>query len=164
MGSQDENIRNIEIGERLAQVRKSAGLKQEDFADKYGVSATTQLGYEKGKTSPNAEYLCRLMDDGLDVFYLLTGKQQASGIAEAPAQYRAARPIDLELLEDVIIAGETALLNLRQEMSPAERAKLHTLLYEFFSGYLQEHPTDNMMISPSNVIPIIKAMRINKAK
>lgn len=40
-----------EIGERIAQARRHAGLRQEDLADMIGVSTRTVQGYELGETS-----------------------------------------------------------------------------------------------------------------
>jgi transcriptional regulator with XRE-family HTH domain len=150
--------KNQEIGERLVQVRKRTGQDQEVFGAKYGVSRNTQSSYEKGNSSPDAEYLARMLEDGIDVLYILSGRP-TDAVGEQPGAYRVALPVELELLEDCIIAGETALADNDIQMSIQERAQLHTLLYEFYSQHLVSNPGDLPMLSADNVVPIIKAMQ-----
>lgn len=150
--------RKEEIGERLVQVRKRTGQDQEAFGAKYGVSRNTQSSYEKGNSSPDAEYLSRILEDGIDVLYILSGKP-TDAVGEQHGSYRTAKPAELELLEDCIIAGETALLNNDIQMSIEERAQLHSLLYEFYSQHLVSNPGDLPVLNADNVVPIIKAMQ-----
>ena len=50
------------VAERLQQIRKSRGMKQQDAAEKTGINVVTLSGYEIGKNEPNMEALVRLAD------------------------------------------------------------------------------------------------------
>lgn len=51
----------IEIGQRLAELRKAKGLTQVQFAEVSGVSSTYIARIEKGHHSPSVEMLQRLL-------------------------------------------------------------------------------------------------------
>jgi|GEM_PF-494470 transcriptional regulator with XRE-family HTH domain len=59
--------------ERLKEVRKHLKLNQGAFGALAGVSAETQLNYEKGSRKPDSSYLEAVAAHGVDVAYLLTG-------------------------------------------------------------------------------------------
>jgi len=60
------------VAERLQQVRKARGMKQQDVADRTGINVVTLSGYEIGKNEPNMEALVRLADAyGVSLDYLL---------------------------------------------------------------------------------------------
>lgn len=64
-----------DIGQRLKEERNRLGLSQGEAAKLGGASKNTQLSYESGKSSPNADYLVRLADEGFDIFYILTAQR-----------------------------------------------------------------------------------------
>lgn len=80
----------MNFSERLLIVRKEMNLSQADFAALAGVTAASQLNYEKGTRRPDTAYLEALAGHGVDVAYLLTGdiggpkKRRLSGAAPAP--------------------------------------------------------------------------------
>lgn len=43
-----------------------------------GASKSSQIGWEAGRTAPNAEYLAVAMAQGIDVIYVLTGVRSGS--------------------------------------------------------------------------------------
>lgn len=55
-------IRKKAVAERLQQLRKSRGLKQQEVADLTGLNVVTLSGYEIAKNEPNLEALVRLAD------------------------------------------------------------------------------------------------------
>ena len=60
------------IGRRIAAIR--GDLKQTEFAERIGVGRTTVIRYEAGTTSPDANFLRRLVDVfGVDPVWLLMG-------------------------------------------------------------------------------------------
>ncbi|KEH11372.1 XRE family transcriptional regulator [Delftia sp. 670] len=59
--------------ERLKEARKHLKLNQGAFGALAGVSAETQLNYEKGSRKPDSSYLEAVAAHGVDVAYLLTG-------------------------------------------------------------------------------------------
>lgn len=72
----------MELPERLAEERKRLRLTQEALGELGGVTKKTQLGYEKGISSPTADYLQRIAMAGVDVVFVLTGRTPT--VVEAP--------------------------------------------------------------------------------
>lgn len=64
---------NGPIGERLKSERLRLGVAPADFAGACGVSRTTQFAYEGGARAPDADYLQRAADLGVDVLFVVTG-------------------------------------------------------------------------------------------
>lgn len=62
------------IGERLKQERERLGLTQGEFAELAGVNKRSQINYEKGIRFPDARYLSKVMDAGVNIDYVLVGK------------------------------------------------------------------------------------------
>lgn len=72
-----------DVGRRLASERSAKGLSQKEFAAIGGIKEGAQGLYETGKSSPNADYLCRLHRHGIDIGYVLTGiRSEQSSSAE----------------------------------------------------------------------------------
>lgn len=61
------------IAERIFSERKRLGLSQADFANKAGVSLSSQKRYEKGEREPDASYLESIKAIGADGYYLAYG-------------------------------------------------------------------------------------------
>ncbi|WP_447776348.1 XRE family transcriptional regulator [Variovorax boronicumulans] len=72
------NSTNVALGERLKLERQRLGLNQADFGAKVGVSKTSQFNYEAGGRSPDADYLQKAFELGVDVHYVITGQRVAS--------------------------------------------------------------------------------------
>ncbi|MDO9177459.1 MAG: helix-turn-helix transcriptional regulator [Agitococcus sp.] len=71
------------FGGRLKTERMRLGFKQNDFADKVGVTVQSQIRYESDKSSPDADYLEKVLALGGDVIFLLTGERsKPSGLNE----------------------------------------------------------------------------------
>jgi transcriptional regulator with XRE-family HTH domain len=68
------------INERIQMERSRLGLSQTAIAKIGGVSRETQINYEKkeGGSTPNCVYLTRVMEKGLDVKFVLTGKRAST--------------------------------------------------------------------------------------
>lgn len=66
------------FGERLKQERQRLGMNQDDFAAVGGVKKRAQISYEKDERSPDAVYLCALLEIGVDVWYVMTGTVSAA--------------------------------------------------------------------------------------
>lgn len=80
MDSNDRNVNDVErfevlFGARLRAERESIGASQEAFAHTAGVHRKTQGNYEAGERSPDAAYLAAIVELGVDVTYLVTGKR-----------------------------------------------------------------------------------------
>lgn len=63
------------IGERLKEERLRLGLSQTELGAAGGKGKTTQINYEKGAGSPDAEYLAAAAEKGVDVLYVVTGRR-----------------------------------------------------------------------------------------
>lgn len=63
------------IGPRLRQERTRLKLSQSALGSIGGVETNAQGNYESGNRSPKADYLLRVMDAGVDIHYVLTGKR-----------------------------------------------------------------------------------------
>ena len=65
------------LAQRLLELRKSRGLKQEDVAMESGIAYRSYRRYESGEREPTASVLCKLADFyGVSTDYLL-GRQTA---------------------------------------------------------------------------------------
>lgn len=69
-------------GARLREARIAKNLSREDFAKMCGVQFTVQSHFEMGTRIPDASYLKKLMELGIDVHFVLTGHRDASSSEE----------------------------------------------------------------------------------
>ena len=75
------------IGARLMEERNRLGMNQTDFAARGGVGKATQINYEKGERSPDADYLGAVAKVGVDVLYVVTGTRSSSAsLSEAESE------------------------------------------------------------------------------
>lgn len=65
----------LSLSEKIREERKRLKLTQVQFAEVAGVQPTTQVNYEKGTRIPDAAYLEKAAEVGVDVLYVLTGKR-----------------------------------------------------------------------------------------
>jgi len=78
------------FGRRLFEERHRLQLSQAELALAIGVSERSIGNYERGQRNPDAEQLVRLVEQGMDVYYVLTGK-------------RASRRVDLEPMQRAVL-------------------------------------------------------------
>lgn len=74
------------LGSRLREERRRLGLIQQEVADATGLSTRAMGTYERGVRSPDAELLIRLIDLGMDVYYVLTGERVGTRLDLDPMQ------------------------------------------------------------------------------
>ncbi|SDI77718.1 helix-turn-helix domain-containing protein [Variovorax sp. OV700] len=70
----EEEIR-LSIGARLREEREKLGLSQSAFAEMGGVSLRAEQDWERGISAPKADFLAVAVAQGVDVFYVLTGRR-----------------------------------------------------------------------------------------
>ena len=75
-----------DIASRLKATRESLGLSQQALAEHCGVTARSQRNYEAGERQPDAEYLARLLELGVDVAFVLAGERRGSQPSTDPAE------------------------------------------------------------------------------
>ncbi len=73
--SQEKGIEMSELGDRLLSERKRLALSQTDFAELGSVTKNTQFLYETNKRKPTGEYLMGVAEAGVDVLFVLTGRE-----------------------------------------------------------------------------------------
>ena len=74
MNQPSERVQDIDRGKRLKAERARLGLSQSEIAKNVGVSKSSQVLYEKGNP-PAADYLAAIIELGVDIFFVLTGKR-----------------------------------------------------------------------------------------
>lgn len=104
---------------RLAAERRRLAFTQAEVAGWTNVHRKTQAAYETGDRYPDASYLMTLLEHGFDVTYLLTGRV-------AP-RYGS---VDTDLLQEVFVTLERSLEGVKRPVSPTEKAKLFSLIYQ----------------------------------
>lgn len=99
----------VGIGERIAEERKRMGLSQAAFAERVGVSFSSQRRYENETRTPDTEYLSALVDVGVDMDYVFTGKRDIPERWEARANSRILVNIALALNIESDAFGEATM-------------------------------------------------------
>lgn len=67
----------MSIGERIAEERKRIGFTQTSFAEKLGVSLSSQKRYETSERVPNIYYIGALEKIGVNIAYVMSGSTDA---------------------------------------------------------------------------------------
>lgn len=116
------------LGERIAALRRRAGLSQAELAERLQISASAMGMYEQGRREPSVDTLVALARE-LDVStdFLLTGKIRTAQEDEAMAQM---------LLESILSADRRLA---RRAEKPFTRQELAVL----FAALLMESETAN---------------------
>lgn len=131
---------NGEIGKRLLAVRMNAGLAQNAFAERLGVSPRAYQNWERGEREIQAGLLPALYEEfDIDPLWILTGP------GEQPV-HRDARP-NFDLVEEVVLAVELWLQRRHKMLIPKKKAQLVALLYKHFlnEGKVGEEHLHSMM-------------------
>jgi len=100
----------LEVGARLRQERERRGMNQTDFAALANTKRGSQLEYESGKRPFDALYLLKLIANGIDSHFVLTGRR--SVIDLGPDQARM-----ISLLDQMEADDRSALLRLASSAS-----------------------------------------------
>jgi transcriptional regulator with XRE-family HTH domain len=79
---------------RLRQVRESLGISQTEFASKIGIPRTSLINYEKGTSSPSAEFLAQLKEIfGVNIDWFVSGQgEMLTNLPSKPHQELAKPP------------------------------------------------------------------------
>lgn len=107
------------FGKNLRMERLRLGLNQSDLAEIGGVSKATQVAYEADSTKPDANYLSRVSEAGVDVLWLLTGRHATLGV-------------QWELLFDLLALIDEWVGERNKPTSTSERNDLLRTLYAQF--------------------------------
>ena len=124
------------ISDRLKEERGRLELTQAALADLVGITKKTQINWEHGISSPNAEALMGYQSAGVDVWYLLTGERAAPGVPlTLPAGVHASNG---QLL--LSLAQWATLLNLRAEHGQGRPLLWCEALFQVLDGYTPSQP------------------------
>lgn len=107
------------FGKNIRIERLRLGLNQSELAHIGGVSKATQVAYEADSTRPDAGYLARVAEAGVDVLWLLTGRRAVSGV-------------QWQLLFDLLALIEEWVAERGKPTSSSERNDLLRNLYAQF--------------------------------
>lgn len=114
------------LGRRLREERKRLGLLQPAFAEIGGVKRVTQHLYEQNERVPDANYLLRIHEHGVDILYVLLGKHQ---------MHREIT-IDQEVLVNIYRAvDDFGRDDMGEPLPLAERQRLFALLVATYSQH-----------------------------
>lgn len=109
------------IATRLREERERLDMNQTVFGAEAGVTKGSQVNYESGKRSPDAEYLAKVAALGVDVLYVVTGTR-----SDAQRDVEA----DLALYADCWQALEHALSKAKKTLVPEKKREAVDALFE----------------------------------
>jgi len=120
-----------EIGKRLAQIRGRAN--HDAFSARLGVHKNTYGGYERGETEIGAGAIFRLVAEGWNANWLLTGEgperiEQLLKVADESAANGGSQDLRERALRLAIEMIDQALATARKELSVPQRAEAYVLL------------------------------------
>jgi len=121
-----------DVGARLREERLGLGFNQTDFAKIGAASKRSQVDWEKGASSPNADYLEAIAAAGADVLYILTGKREAGPLKDTEAQ-------DNHLLRAQIEIA-TAFDDFWRELDMRREAALPLFVARYNGGEIKQVP------------------------
>lgn len=118
----------MNIGERIAELRKDKGLKQKDLAVKLNVAISTVSNYETDSHEPDLTNLCKLADMlGVTTDYLLG---------------RTDIPISVNVLKDTIhdTITKEEVIYMMEHISKEDCAYLAKTIYLLYNNSLPKMP------------------------
>lgn len=96
----------LSLGERLKAERERLGYTQTEFAEIVGSSKRSQIGWEQGRSAPDATALATWAAEGLDVGYVLLGERSNASV---PTHSKRATSHDLPADEQMLLDAYRAL-------------------------------------------------------
>ena len=111
----------MSIGDRLREERARLDRNQDEFAEIGGVQRRAQSNYERGERCPDADYLSRVAEAGVDVLYVLTGRR-----AEPAADVGQ----EVQRMADAWETLERALAHVGRTLTPEKKRKAAEALYQ----------------------------------
>ncbi|WP_370314707.1 helix-turn-helix domain-containing protein [Thalassolituus sp.] len=113
------------IGARLKAERERLGLTQPAIAKVAGTTKKSQIDYEKGTTSPKADYLLAVSQAGVDLMYVLTGKRSDVVSQSADRSQPTIRITDKEILRQLTNLGNTLGVTPDEALSVVRETAAH---------------------------------------
>lgn len=99
------------VGERLKSERTRLGYNIRDFAEKGGVSKSTQSNYENDASLPDSNYLNKISALGAEIFWIMRGSEEDDEVRDKRA---ALYPPDVrDFVENYRLCPESVKASLR---------------------------------------------------
>ncbi|MDW7646450.1 MAG: helix-turn-helix transcriptional regulator [Desulfuromonadales bacterium] len=116
------------IGDRILEIRGETA--RENFAPQFCISRNTLVNYEKGATSPPADFLNRLLElhPEINPTWLLTG--EGPKLRDDAVLEGAALPLDKDLMREIIIGLDPIFESLAKPWPGEKKAQLMLLLHD----------------------------------
>lgn len=126
------------LGARLRYVRGSTN--QKDRATALTIAVSSYQHYERDERSPDADFLARLVGEGWNANWLLTGEgperlEQLQAVTDVAG---GSQPLKPETLRIALQLATEALEDRGMTMSPSKRAEFVVMLYELLEEGLPE--------------------------
>ncbi len=77
-----ENPQQSSVGARLKAERKRLGYDQAGFAKVGGITSRTLIRYESDETTPPSDFMNKVGDAGVEVFWVLRGSREDDELRE----------------------------------------------------------------------------------
>jgi transcriptional regulator with XRE-family HTH domain len=123
-----------ELGQRIRQVRESAGHDQETFGRAVGATRNTVYRWEKGLASPPANILFKMYQEyGTDLHWLVTGEDCMKSVGDEALSTQPQHP-DSDKLRKVIVQVEAGISRSGAMLDPDKKARLIIILYDYSIG------------------------------
>ncbi|AZY53276.1 helix-turn-helix domain-containing protein [Bordetella avium] len=110
----------MSIGDRLREERTRLDRNQDEFAEIGGVQRRAQSNYERGERWPDADYLSRVAEAGVDVLYVVTGRREVSVSVD----------LEVKRMADAWETLERALIAVNRTLDPSRKRKAAEALYK----------------------------------
>lgn len=98
------------FSDRLREERKRLKKNQKEFAALIGMPDRTYWDRESGNVIPDAEFLARVREFGVDIWYIITGERMQVGVAQGLSPYTPAQHVSAEIQEMSLSKEDADLL------------------------------------------------------
>ena len=128
----DENIKDINFGYRLRELRKNAGLQQSEFGSYFELSPSAIGSYERGEREPSIELIVKFADYfNVSLDYLLGRSEQKLTVEEYAKEYAAQ-----DLTEMTQILKKDILTYHSHPLSDKDKQKINDMIIEMLLAQL----------------------------
>lgn len=111
------------LADRLREERRRLGFNQSEMALRLGVGRSALGHYETGTSLPDAAFLAKTQEEGMDTWWVLTGTQHA----EAAVDFA-----NLDVMKAVVLAVSDFAKDRGLVLDPDKENALISILYKQF--------------------------------
>jgi transcriptional regulator with XRE-family HTH domain len=129
----------MNIGERIKAERERLGFKQDDFAEKGGVSRRSQVMYEQNKTDASAGYFTKIAELGADVNYILTGVHALGFKAQSTIEFQPSATFEVGVANESFSDEDLRILRMIKHLPPTQKKREVENLEIFYQSANEYH-------------------------